>query len=96
MFCSYYLLALDCGMPPCLNNNTISLLLNGTAVGESGRYLCDPGYAFPNDISVKNFTCEKKTDDVNYRQTAEWSWNATVEGECECKFKFYVPSVCSM
>ena len=75
-------------MPPCVNNNTIGIILDGTTVGNSARFLCDSGYAFPGDNVLKNLTCDKKEDEVNGVgvETAEWDWNTT-EGECESTYR---------
>ena len=82
--------AINCGEPICVNNDTLTILLDDTYVGDAGRYLCDPGYAFPGDIMVKNFTCEKHRDSDLEIEYGLWDWNQTEEGECERKCTHYI------
>ena len=79
--------AIRCKDPICVNNYTLTILMDDNLIGDSGRYLCDPGYAFPGDIMLKNFTCEKKFDPDQRIEYGEWNWNETEEGECESKLR---------
>ena len=81
------LLAIRCGDPKCVNNNTLAIIMEDNLIGDSGRYLCDSGYAFPGDTMLKNFTCEKKIDLDRGIEYGEWNWKVTQEGECESKLK---------
>lgn len=62
-------------------------------IGDTVKLLCESGYAYKDDSQLKNMSCVVETGYSGSALTvsANWNWNETADGTCECKLIIACP-----